>query len=355
MKYSSCSLVTLGCLLISCQPLNDLEDVSRGTGDTRKLDPSTGSPDSTSSLPNTSEPAPTNSPGESASAAPSSDALTLPDESLPGASSMDDAGTSETSSATFSNETLEVTSRSDEAQSTAPQVASASSSDSTAASVDTSTLESTGVTQTEGNSSETTGEPSSCDQDCALGDPCSTFTDCASLRCTDETCAPTELRVDSSGIDAVSTSIKMHVELYADPAVPVAWSDLAVLYFFTVEKRDDFVAHFSEGGGSALPMQVTLTEWMLVWTTDAEGNVPSTVTPIDVQFRSDPWLPDEPESNTNSNDYSYREDLGSNDKVVLCLNVDGKWTHVQGTPPSYAPDPCNYVNNCDAALSCDPL
>lgn len=187
-----------------------------------------------------------------------------------------------------------------------------------------------------------------------MGASCEQLTDCLSLRC-DGVCEPMELVVESDGLDAISTSIKMHVELYGDPAVAVAWQDLAVLYFVTVEKHDDFKLNFAQGGGTTMPMQVTLEDWILVWTTDAVGNVPATVTPFDVQIHSYPWLPDEAASNDNSNDYSYRSEPGPNDKIVLCRRVEGEWRHAQGTPPGNIPDPCRYVDNCDAALSCDPL
>lgn len=164
-----------------------------------------------------------------------------------------------------------------------------------------------------------------------------------------------EMVVESDGIDAISTSIKMHVELYGDPSVAVAWQDLAVLYFVTVEKHDDFKLNFAQGGGTAMSMQVTLKDWLLVWTTDAAGNVPATVTPFDVQLHSYPWLPDVPESNDNSNDYSYRAEPGPNDKIVLCRRIDGEWRHAQGIPPAHIVDPCQYVDNCNAALACDPL
>jgi hypothetical protein len=193
-----------------------------------------------------------------------------------------------------------------------------------------------------------------CTEQCALGDDCTEWTQCLSQRC-DENCQPTALRVDSDGLDAVSTSIKVHVELYADPSVPVAWTDLAVLYFFTVERRDDFVLHLNQGGGNALPMQVSLTDWILVWRTEAAGNVPSTVTPIDIQFRSDPWLPDTAESNDNSNDFSYRDSLGANERIVLCHQVNGAWVQIQGQAPANIEAPCSYVDNCDAAQQCDPL
>lgn len=211
-------------------------------------------------------------------------------------------------------------------------------------------------TPTAASSSEgvTSDEPTMCSAQCAMGDVCTAPATCLSWRC-DEVCQPMQFRVESNGLDAVSTSVKVHVELYADPSVQVAWRELAVLYFITVEKRDDFVLNFAEGGGTALPMQVGLTDWIVVWTTDASGNVPNTVTPFDVQFRSDPWLPDTPESNDNSNDHSYRSGLGPNDNIVLCRKVNDVWKHVQGTPPQDIVDPCQYVNNCDAALACDPL
>jgi hypothetical protein len=202
--------------------------------------------------------------------------------------------------------------------------------------------------------SDATSPAPTCSSKCGLGETCEELTDCLSLRC-DDVCQAMELTVESNGIDAVSTSIKMHVELYGDPAVAVAWQDLAVLYFVTVEKHDDFKLNFAQGGGTALVMQVTLEDWILVWTTDAAGNVPASVTPFDVQIHSYPWLPDVPESNDNSNDYSYREGLGPNDKIVLCRRIDGEWRHAQGTAPAHIDDPCQYVNNCGAALSCDPL
>jgi hypothetical protein len=187
-----------------------------------------------------------------------------------------------------------------------------------------------------------------------MGATCDDLTDCLSLRC-DEVCQPMELVVQSDGVDAISTSIKMHVELYGDPSVAVAWQDLAVLYFVTVEKHDDFKLNFAQGGGTAVPMQITLKDWMLVWTTDADGNLPGTVTPFDVQIHSYPWLPDVPESNDNSNDHSYRAASGPNANIVLCKRVDGEWRHAQGTPPANIPDPCHYVDNCSAALACDTL
>lgn len=345
---SSC-LGLLSLIGVSCQPLHDLDEATRGTSDS--LD--TSETPTTTHATNTEEGS-TPSPSTTANNVDSQTSLAT--ESDPSTSgSVGDAGA--------------LDSMDEPSPTSAPSNDAALSSASTLDGVDTTqtsgsptSTEAPDPASTNQTSSESTRDPSSgetsgaatCEQDCALGTSCSTLTNCASLRC-DDTCQPTQLRIESDGIDAISTSIKIHFELYADPSVPVAWSDLAVVYFVTVEARDDFVLHYSEGGGTALPMQVTLDDWMIVWTTDAAGNVPSTVTPIDVQFRSDPWLPDEPASNTNSNDYSYLPEIAPNDKIVLCRNIDGNWTHIQGNPPPTIPDPCSLVNNCDKVLSCDEL
>lgn len=331
---------------LACQPLRDLDAASRGAATaspSTTLAPTSGpdapfTPDATDTVSSATEPVLETTPDASATSA-SAPAM------AGGATTherTESATPSEQSSqaATTSIETSEVSNASNPTTTEPPQQTATSSAH---PSSDTSAGENTNPSSAP-----------SCQTQCGFGEPCTSASQCLSLRC-DEQCLPTELTVESDGLDAVSTSIKVHIELYADPAVPLAWKDLAVLYFFTVERRDDFVMHFQQGGGSAMPVQVDLNEWMLVWRTDREGNVPSTVTPFDVQFRSQPWLPDTPESNNNANDHSYREDLGPNENIVLCRFADGQWKQIQGTPPAAIPDPCQYVDHCDAALHCDPL
>ena len=214
----------------------------------------------------------------------------------------------------------------------------------------------TGVTPVDPPDTGVPPDDAACTSHCALGESCDDWMSCLSMRC-DDVCQPSELDVSSDGIDAISTSIKVHIDISADPAVPTAWSSLAVLYFFTVERRDDFVVNYVETGVpvTSVPTQVSLTDWILVMRPQAPGNVPSTGTVFDVQFRSDPWLPETAESNDNSNDFSYREDLGANDQIVLCKKSDGAWKHIQGRSPDNIADPCQYVENCDAAILCDEL
>lgn len=350
MLKSRPSYPRLLCLLaFACQPLHDLDEVARGsrepldTSETTARTTGEGLESSPSTVTSSGD-------GETSRAIPGHPSTEVYTGGAKPSDSMDDSAVSAPSSdaaltSASRDNGVETTSTSGPTTNTEDANTASSADDSSGEFIDTSTDETV---------SDETSAAASCERNCALGTSCSAINNCASLRC-DGTCQPTQLRVESDGIDAISTSIKIHFELYADPAVPVAWSDLAVLYFVTVEKRDDFVLHFAEGGGTALPMQVTLNDWMVVWTTDAAGNVPSTVTPIDVQFRSDPWLPDEPESNTNSNDYSYLPKLGVNDNIVLCRNIDGKWTHIQGIPPASVSDPCSLVGDCNAVLSCDPL
>jgi hypothetical protein len=326
-------------LLLACQPLNDLDAATRGAPTTAGVGETPVATEETrpddSSRPATPPGPATDSPTAVVAPVPAGPTTEAPGSSAPS------QGPAETTSAPISS-----------SEGSGESFTTDGISETTAegTSVDATLATSTAIS----SESPTSDEPPVCDEQCALGDECTAFSTCLSLRC-DEVCEPMQFRVDSDGLDAVSTSVKVHVELYADPSVPVAWEDLAVLYFITVEKRDDFVLNFAEGGGTALPMQVGLTDWIVVWTTDAAGNVPSTVTPFDVQFRSDPWLPDTPESNDNSNDYSYRDGMGANDKIVLCRKVNNTWKHVQGTPPSNVAEPCQYVDNCEDALDCDPL
>lgn len=337
---------------MACQPLRDLDAASSGTAS------ASGSGAFTESTTNPVFPTPSSSSTNPSSVvaapvmqgSPSHAGLTTaPDSKDTTTGAGETSGQLEMSTST-SNESSTSTTltrvHSDDASSTETA--------STEEPRDNSDLDSTTTSNAGSSAPSSTSEPSGCQSQCGLGEACTSATECLSLRC-DDSCSPTEIIVHSDGLDAISTSIKVHVELYADPAVPIAWKDLAVLYFFTVERRDDFVMHFQQGGGEALPVQVGLTDWILVWRSDHEGNVPSTVTPFDVQFRSDPWLPDIPESNDNSNDHSYREGLGPNDNIVLCRQVDGGWKQIQGTAPTTIPDPCHYIDNCDAALSCDPL
>lgn len=337
MRVSSCFCWMLAGGAFACRPVGDLDATRRGSSGV--VSPS----DSASSEPPTPFTPPATTGANSEATPDHSSAVTLPVASNSTTTPRGVSSADNTDGASDESEppTLETSTR---------DFVSVSSGTSLA------------VTSEQGTIGEITSEVSDtteaaapvCNSKCGMGETCEDLTDCLSLRC-DGVCQPTELVVQSDGLDAVSTSIKMHVELYADPSVAVAWQDLAVLYFITVEKHDDFKLNFAQGGGTAMPMQVTLEDWILVWTTDATGNVPSTVTPFDVQIHSYPWLQDVPESNDNSNDHSYRSELGVNDKIVLCRRVEGQWRHAQGTPPASVADPCRYVDNCEAALSCDPL
>lgn len=329
---------SLCCLLVgtalACRPVSDLDATRRGAGGavassdapSSELPPNVPlppppSPTSGQTTASTDvHPSPASNPAPSTERAPmTSDGATTNEQDNSSDTAIDDL-------------------------STTPDVTTPLSSTELSTIVDTST-----------DSEETSSAPKAeCTRSCGVGAPCSELTDCLSLRC-DDVCQPMEMVVHSDGLDAISTSIKVHVELYGDPAVAVAWRDLAVLYFVTVEKRNDFKLNFAQGGGTTMPMQVTLKDWIMVWTTDAAGNIPATVTPFDVQIHSYPWLDDEPASNDNSNDHSYRKGLGQNDNIVLCRRVDGEWRHAQGNPPPNIKDPCRYVGNCDAVLSCDPL
>lgn len=335
--------VTTACAVLACQPLNDLDAASRGTPIVGSTEASESAPTTTaaiSSMASASEPAPVAPPNNSSSVAVTVGATSVASGETTSTVPVEDSQTRDV----LSVDTSDVVSN--------ESPASPGSNEDTGEG--TSSFEHMTSDTAEGPGLTSAPEPNTCVDDCAMGDRCTTATQCLSLRC-DQVCEPMELSVVSDGLDAISTSIKVHVELKADPSIPVAWRDLAVLYFVTVEMRDDFVLNYAEGGGTAMPMQVGLKDWIVVWTTDAAGNVPSTVTPFDVQFRSEPWLPDEAASNDNSNDYSYVDPKAPNDNIVLCHKVDDEWRHIQGTPPAAIPDPCQYVGNCDAAITCDPL
>lgn len=335
-------LTTAGALL-ACQPLNDLDAASRGAPIVASTEEPESQPSTSVAVPSStsvmSEPGPAAPPTNASSVVGTSGATSAPSGETTSAGLVEDSQTREG----VTVETSEVV--------TNENPVSPGFNEETSAG--TSSFEDVTSYTTEGPGPTSEPTPNTCVNDCAMGDRCTMATQCLSMRC-DQVCQPMELSVVSDGLDAISTSIKVHVELEADPSVPVAWRDLAVLYFVTVEKRDDFVLNYAEGGGTAMPMQVGLTDWIVVWTTDAAGNVPSTVTPFDVQFRSEPWLPDEAASNDNSNDYSYVKPKAPNDKIVLCHKVNDEWRQIQGTPPAAIPDPCQYVGNCDL-VTCDPL
>lgn len=332
------------CALLACQPLNDLDAASRGAPIVGSTEEPESQPSTAAAVPSsasaTTEPGPAAPPTSSSSVVATSSAASLPSGETTSVGPVENSQSSDG-----------VTVDTSDGVSHDNPVSDGSTEDTWAGTISVEGVTSD-TTDTPGLTSEPI--PNTCVNDCAMGDRCTTATQCLSLRC-DEVCQPMELSVVSDGLDAISTSIKVHVELEADPSVPVAWRDLAVLYFVTVEKRDDFVLNYAEGGGTAMPMQVGLKDWIVVWTTDAAGNVPSTETPFDVQFRSDPWLPDEAASNDNSNDYSYVNPEAPNDKIVLCQKVNDEWRQIQGTPPAAIPDPCQYVGNCEAALTCDAL
>lgn len=336
MRLTGLLWLTLWANALACRPTSDLDATRRGSPSVAATSESESSEPAVVTPPTTHAPTPTSTGApQGPTPAPSS---TPASASSLAATSSGLEPEAETSSGASEHPTLELTSA------IAVETSDAASGSTSEPSFAPTTDE----------APETTSPPATCSSKCGMGETCSAISDCLSLRC-DGVCQPMEMTVESDGIDAISTSVKMHVRLYGDPAVAVAWKDLAVLYFFTVEQHDDFKLNFAQGGGSAIAMQATLKDWLLVWTTDAAGNVAANGTEFDVQLHSYPWLPDVPESNDNSNDYSYRAEHGPNDKIVLCRRVDGEWRHAQGIAPAHITDPCQYVGNCDAALSCDPL
>lgn len=185
--------------------------------------------------------------------------------------------------------------------------------------------------------------------------------DCATMTCEANACAPSRFGVATDGgTDTSVVAFKARIQANAsDP--PRQWRDLALLYFFTPEGRDDFVSRYYDGPDLSvwdarfLAVSVDGTQWAMIWRAAGTNTsiVPTTTTTFDFQVRNDPWI-----SFDLTNDYSFRAGgFGANGRVVVCQRVEGRWVHTQGTPPTAFAAPCDLVvDSCAQTTAfCDPL
>lgn len=193
---------------------------------------------------------------------------------------------------------------------------------------------------------------------------CQQGADCASGLC-NGVCLASRINVRSDN-DNDTSVVKMNMQVQANSSdLSRQWKDIAFLYFFSLvppEARVNFQARAWNGPNATtkdsrfLALQGDGTDWVMIWRALASNTttMPSgSSTLIDLHMNNSNWL-----NFNQQNDYSYRTGgYGTNTKIVVCYRTDGRWAHIQGTPPDSFPDPCSYVvDSCnDTTATCDVL
>lgn len=201
-----------------------------------------------------------------------------------------------------------------------------------------------------------------------LGASCAQAADCASTICTGDTCQASRLTVKSDG-GATTTEIHEYLTVRGSAMDPSrAWKDIAFLYFFSLISPEssppspEFRSRYYSGPdfGSAdnnrfLMLSPGGTDWVMVWRA-LSSNAANVPTGSDTNIQLQAVGVGYP-SFTFSNDYSYRNGMGDNAKIVVCQRVDGRWVHTQGTMPTIFEDPCALVvDTCaDTTARCELL
>jgi hypothetical protein len=199
-----------------------------------------------------------------------------------------------------------------------------------------------------------------CATTCQLGPlaaECKQASDCLTGACTGGSCPAAAFSVVNDSENTGEGRLSLHVRVKAPSAV--AWNDLAYLYFFTAEATGTFYGYAYNGPGpvSALALELTSKNWILIWKSTVTSTVPTaSETIIDYQLGMASGSATSPF--VHGNDYSYLAGSGNtNPKIVVCRRDAGRWKQVAGVAPTAiaAPGPCALiVDDCNdsTALSC---
>ncbi len=195
-----------------------------------------------------------------------------------------------------------------------------------------------------GNCTTTTCGPGGLNRSCDVN------SDCYSNACAEAGCDELGLNVTTDGVNE-QTMIVVQFSVAAGSAM-VNWQDIALLYFFSPEVRNNLQMQY-QSGSAARNMAVGLSDeqWVYVWQNSNTGPVGTNPFAYTVQIHDSTWA-----DLRNADDHSYQSMRGANPNLVVCLNAgEGNWQHVQGTAPANFADPCQYVEpDCDTVV-CDAL
>ncbi len=181
----------------------------------------------------------------------------------------------------------------------------------------------------------------------SIGATCSLAAGCASGVCLDEACAPLDLVIGSE--DVTDQELTVVHFMVASGNVDVTWDELAFLYFFEPEVRNNLQTNYeSIESGTKMCVEVDEDSWVYSWRSPENGAVQPTPIYYYAQIYDESWLPME-----NANDHSYVGRAGPNPNIVVCREVAGTWRHVQGNPPPGVNDPCWAVEPDCTAMTCD--
>lgn len=207
-----------------------------------------------------------------------------------------------------------------------------------------------------------TCRPSGLTQACRIGG------DCVSGRCDGSKgqCLPSQYVIETEDKQANDQQVDFYVWVNRGADDPErAWKDVALLYFFTAERQNDFVGRYYGNGPDQgerdsrfLAREYAANEWALIWRTTNGNNTLVPTTPmsngIEFQVHANPA-----QNFDDTKHFSYQAgDHVPNPRVVLCQRVSGRWVHTQGQTPSALPAPCDLVvDSCPSGgtLACDVL
>jgi hypothetical protein len=187
---------------------------------------------------------------------------------------------------------------------------------------------------------------------CAQGEliaACASDADCYSGRCADDVCEELDLQLYTEALSEPNL-IYIQVGIGAG-SIDVSWDEVAFLYFFSPEARNNLEKNYeSVAPQSSVCVGIDGDDWLYAWRSAQSGVIPSNRSYYTVQINDETW-----EAMNDDNDHSFQTTIGHNPNIVVCRLVDGQWHHVQGTAPSAASDPCQYVEpDCDT-VTCDDL